>query len=47
MPEQSAIRPGIEGDLEAVAAIYNEGIADRVATFETVLIEWLLAEAVK
>ena len=31
----SSIRPASEGDLEAVARIYNEGIEDRVATFET------------
>ena len=29
------IRPATESDAEAIAAIYNEGIADRVATFET------------
>ena len=29
------IRPAGAGDSEAIAAIYNEGIADRVATFET------------
>ena len=29
------IRPATEADAEAIAAIYNEGIADRVATFET------------
>jgi len=29
------IRPAAEADAEAIAAIYNEGIADRVATFET------------
>jgi phosphinothricin acetyltransferase len=29
------IRPAAAGDLDAVAAIYNEGIEDRVATFET------------
>jgi L-amino acid N-acyltransferase YncA len=29
------IRPAVAGDAEAVAAIYNEGIEDRVATFET------------
>src|SRR6185503_13800872 len=28
-------RPAAEGDAAAIAAIYNEGIADRVATFET------------
>ena len=31
----ASIRPASEGDLEAVARIYNEGIEDRVATFET------------
>ncbi len=30
-----SIRPAVEADAEAIAAIYNEGIADRVATFET------------
>jgi L-amino acid N-acyltransferase YncA len=29
------VRPAEPGDAAAVAAIYNEGIADRVATFET------------
>ena len=29
------IRPATEADAEAIAAIYNDGIADRVATFET------------
>ena len=29
------IRPATESDAEAIVAIYNEGIADRVATFET------------
>ena len=29
------IRPATDSDAEAIAAIYNEGIADRVATFET------------
>jgi L-amino acid N-acyltransferase YncA len=29
------VRPATEGDLEAVARIYNEGIEDRVATFDT------------
>src|SRR3990170_3379511 len=29
------IRPATESDIEAIAVIYNEGIADRVATFET------------
>ena len=30
-----SIRPAGAADAEAIAAIYNEGIADRVATFET------------
>jgi phosphinothricin acetyltransferase len=30
-----AIRPATRADAAAVAAIYNEGIADRLATFET------------
>ena len=29
------VRPARPGDAAAIAAIYNEGIADRVATFET------------
>jgi L-amino acid N-acyltransferase YncA len=29
------VRPAARGDVEAIAAIYNEGIEDRVATFET------------
>jgi L-amino acid N-acyltransferase YncA len=28
-------RPAVEADAPAIASIYNEGIADRVATFET------------
>jgi L-amino acid N-acyltransferase YncA len=28
-------RPGLLSDAKAIAAIYNEGIADRIATFET------------
>lgn len=31
----TSIRPATEADLEVVARIYNEGIEDRVATFET------------
>ncbi len=30
------IRPALPGDAEAIARIYNEGIAERIATFETV-----------
>ena len=30
-----SLRAAAAGDLEAVAAIYSEGIADRIATFET------------
>ena len=30
-----SIRPATEADAAAIVAIYNEGIADRVATFET------------
>ena len=30
-----SIRPATEADTGAITAIYNEGIADRVATFET------------
>jgi len=29
------VRPAAAGDVAAIAAIYNEGIEDRVATFET------------
>lgn len=29
------VRPATPADAETIAAIYNEGIADRVATFET------------
>ena len=29
------VRPVAAADAEAIAAIYNEGIEDRVATFET------------
>jgi L-amino acid N-acyltransferase YncA len=35
MNPPSAIRPFTESDASAVAAIYNEGIQDRLATFET------------
>ena len=34
MPVPS-VRPAVPADAAAIAAIYNEGIADRVATFET------------
>jgi L-amino acid N-acyltransferase YncA len=30
-----AVRPAVQADADAMAAIYNQGIADRVATFET------------
>ena len=30
-----SIRPAVRADLDAIVAIYNAGIADRVATFET------------
>ena len=33
--DRLTIRPATAGDLPGVAAIYNEGIAERVATFET------------
>ena len=33
--EGPSIRAAIAADADAIAAIYNEGIADRVATFET------------
>lgn len=29
------VRPALPGDAEAICAIYNEGIADRIATLET------------
>lgn len=32
---QLTIRPATAGDLPAVVEIYNTGIAERVATFET------------
>jgi phosphinothricin acetyltransferase len=35
MTDAVSIRPARRQDVAAVAAIYNEGIADRVATFET------------
>lgn len=35
MPEANTIRAAAEADADALARIYNEGIADRVATFET------------
>jgi L-amino acid N-acyltransferase YncA len=31
----ASIRPAVDADAEAVAAIYNEGIEERIATFET------------
>ena len=44
------IRDGVPGDAEAIAAIYNQGIEDRVATLETQLrtaeerAQWLAAK---
>ena len=35
MTTRFATRPAAAADAEAIAAIYNEGIADRIATFET------------
>jgi L-amino acid N-acyltransferase YncA len=35
VPDSVTIRPAAPGDAAAIAAIYNEGIAERVATFET------------
>ena len=29
------VRPAERGDAAAIARIYNQGIADRIATFET------------
>jgi L-amino acid N-acyltransferase YncA len=34
-PETPTVRAAIAGDTEAIAAIFNQGISDRVATFET------------
>jgi L-amino acid N-acyltransferase YncA len=34
-PEAASIRPATVADATAMAAIFNQGIADRVATFET------------
>jgi phosphinothricin acetyltransferase len=34
-PERSVIRPAGPGDAPAIAAIFNQGIGERVATFET------------
>jgi len=34
-PLRPRIRPAVARDAEAIAAIYNEGIEDRLATFET------------
>ncbi len=33
--EAPAVRPARVGDAEAIAAVFNQGIAERVATFET------------
>lgn len=33
--ERSTVRPATASDVDAITRIYNEGIADRVATFET------------
>ena len=35
MPTDLGVRPASKQDLEAIASIYNEGIRDRIATFET------------
>ncbi len=35
MPRETAVRPATPGDAAAIARIYNEGIEDRTATFET------------
>jgi L-amino acid N-acyltransferase YncA len=35
--EACGVRPARESDAEAIARIYNQGIEDRIATFETVL----------
>ncbi len=35
MSASITIRPALEADASAIAAIYNQGIADRSATFET------------
>jgi L-amino acid N-acyltransferase YncA len=45
------IRPAEPADADAIAAIYNEGIADRIATFETVargpedVVGWMAEDA--
>src|ERR671924_432822 len=35
MAQELSVRPAEPGDAPAIAAIYNQGIEDRVATFET------------
>lgn len=35
MADAITTRPAVEADAEAVTRVYNEGIADRIATFET------------
>ncbi len=35
MPAETVVRPARAEDAEAIARIHNQGIADRVATFET------------
>jgi len=37
MAQQIRVRPAILGDAASIAAIYNQGIVGRVATFETAL----------
>lgn len=36
MTTTTTVREAVPGDADAIAAIYNQGIADRCATFETV-----------
>ena len=35
MPAKCLVRPAVEHDLDSIAEIYNQGIRDRMATFET------------
>jgi L-amino acid N-acyltransferase YncA len=36
MPEAITVHPAAAGDSEAIAHIYNQGVEDRVATFQTI-----------
>lgn len=35
MPVELTVRPAVPTDAEAIAVIYNQGIEDRIAAFET------------